>query len=173
MRSKCQSWDEPGWNCLLRAHIPKHQVWLETSPGDISSHLPKSIRTKSCPAPCLASRRSCKPQGIPNPAQTPGTDTTAHIQLCPEHLPASRLVLSQEKEFDHCTSCTIPYGKHPWLQGQVLTVLWLQAGCGTAGFTCRGGGKRENIPQNICRSSCVSLQNDQGVTGRGRRAARP
>lgn len=32
------------------------------------------------------------------------------------------------------------------------------------------GGKRENIPQNICRSGCVTLQDDQQVTGRGRRA---
>lgn len=35
------------------------------------------------------------------------------------------------------------------------------------------GKKRENVPPDICRSSCVTLQDDQGVTGRGRRAAQP
>lgn len=91
-----------GWNCLLRATSQNTKFGWKPLPapgGGYFQPCPKSIRTRSCPAPCLAPRKSCKPQGIPNPAQTPGTDTTPHVQLCPEHLPTSRLVLPQEKEF--------------------------------------------------------------------------
>lgn len=143
-----------------------HQVWLETPPSswDHFHPSPNSIESRSCPAPCLAPRKGCKPQGIPNPAQTPGTDTTPHIQLCPEHLPTSRLALSQEK-FSH----SIPYGTFP-MHGyrdrqQVLTILRLQAGFGTAGFTCRGREKGKHPPKYLQEQLCDTAGDREGQEG--------
>lgn len=158
VRSKCQSWDEPGWNCLLRAQTPKHQVWLEITPS-CWRHFqpsPSSISTRSRPAPCLAPRKGCKADGIPNSTQTPGTDSTPHIQACP--FPGKGLCL------------------HHSLWNTVTAV-----GAGSSSSLSSGsrqdlpaeGGKKGKYPPKIPAGTAGDQQDDQQVSGRARRAAQP
>lgn len=155
MRGKCRSWDKPGWNCLLTTRGTHPETpglagnlshLLETFPT-ISQIPQDQVLPCSMPQGTGWIQKGCKPQGIPSPAQTPGTDTTPHIQLCPERLPTFRLVLSQEKGFAHPTPFPVAHVHSYRGRQQLLTVLRLQAGFGTAGFTRRDGEKRENIPK--------------------------